>query len=141
MSDKSKFPSLNDYLLAEQSGKTCRVKLMSLEKILLPIAEGGPVEDLENEIDEMKTYLTGLSVDFAASHQTISEIDEMYERKTATDYMLSDPSILKSETISKTIADADIATIDDVEAAYAIDEALAENSFMTANSKIDKWMY
>ena len=136
-----KFPSLEDYILIEQTGKTGRLKLASLEGILLPIAEGGPIEDLESEIDEMKLYLENLSADFAATHQTISELNKLYEQKTVTDYMQVDPNILKSETINKFVTEANMVTIDEVENAYSADETLTDKEFLTASSKIDKWMY
>jgi len=140
-----KKPSLQDYLLVEreQSGKHIigKVQLSELDSIYLPISEFGPIEDLENQIYDLSAFISKLSANFAKTHQNISEINEVYERKETTDYMLTDPSILKEEQIEELINDADLVFKSDVDDAYGVNQDMAESTFETANTKIINWMY
>ena len=140
MSDLVK-PSLQDYLLVETKKNVGKVQLESLDLLLVPISEHGPVEDLEDEIDEMKSYLYKLSSDFAGSHQTIEEIDKLFERQSTTEYMRTDPDILKEGRIKEMISDANLLTKEEVDDAYIAEEDNAENNYDAVNSKMTNWFY
>lgn len=110
--------SIEDYILVDRGGKLFKVSIETLQSIFLPIMENDHVSDLEEKIDDLSSFLIDLSAEVVETFTPIEELNDKYEQKVSSDFILEDPAILQDDEIEKLISEQNFVTKDKVDNSY-----------------------